>query len=159
GAGAGPGGVGGGWGAGRGGAAGPTPLLVGQAEQVAARLPAVAAMMYADASNGATTTGSYLEAERLARRAAGLLRDGAAWGAGTHQASGAPGPGPAGHGAVLAMLCWALCLRGKAPEARLVLGEATRLAQGLDPLGPDWPWLHVLLRCHIPLWDFERARR
>ena len=134
------------------------PLLVGQAEQVAARLPALAAMMYADASNGATTTGSYLEAERLARRAAGLLRDGAAWGAGTHRASGAPGPGPAGHGAVLAMLCWALCLRGKAPEARLVLGEATRLAQGLDQLGPDWPWLHVLLRCHIPLWDFERAR-
>jgi DNA-binding CsgD family transcriptional regulator len=134
------------------------PLLVGQAEQVAARLPALAAMMYADASNGATTTGSYLEAERLARRAAGLLRDGAAWGAGTHRASGAPGPGPAGHGAVLAMLCWALCLRGKAPEARLVLGEATRLAHGLDQLGPDWPWLHVLLRCHIPLWDFERAR-
>jgi hypothetical protein len=56
------------------------------------------------------------------------------------------------------MLCWALCLRGKAPEARLVLGEATRLAQGLDQLGTDWPWLHVLLRCHIPLWDFERAR-
>jgi ATP/maltotriose-dependent transcriptional regulator MalT len=56
------------------------------------------------------------------------------------------------------MLGWALCLRGKAPEARLVLGEAARLAHGLDRLGPDWPWLHVLLRCHIPLWDFERAR-
>lgn len=141
-----------------------TPLLVSQAEQVAARQPALAAMMYADASNGATTTGSYLEAERLARRAAGLLRDGSAWGAGTHLAAGtggpreAPGPGPAGHGAVLAMLGWALCLRGKAPEARLVLGEAARLAHGLDRLGPDWPWLHVLLRCHIPLWDFERAR-
>jgi DNA-binding CsgD family transcriptional regulator len=144
-----------------------TPLLVSRAEQVAERLPALAAMMYADASNGATTTGSYLEAERLARRAAGLLSDGAAWGAGMHRAAGAdgadgpreaPGPGPAGHGAVLAMLGWALCLRGKAPEARLVLGEAARLAHGLDRLGPDWPWLHVLLRCHIPLWDFERAR-
>jgi len=152
-----------------------TPLLVSQAEQVAERLPALAAMMYADASNGATTTGSYLEAERLARRAASLLSDGAAWGAAMHQTAGAAGgaeagpaeaglvgepsgPGPAGHGAVLAMLGWALCLRGKAPEARLVLGEAARLADGLDRLGPDWPWLHVLLRCHIPLWDFERAR-
>src|SRR5690242_9020705 len=147
-----------------------TPLLVSRAEQVAERLPALAAMMYADASNGATTTGSYLEAERLARRAASLLSDGAAWGAGVRRAAGAdgadgadgpreaPGPGPAGHGAVLAMLGWALCLRGKAPEARLVLGEAARLAHGLDRLGPDWPWLHVLLRCHIPLWDFERAR-
>src|SRR5690349_17916808 len=141
-----------------------TPLLVSQAEQVAARMPALAAMMYAGASDGATTTGSYLEAERLARRAAGLLRDGPAWDAGTRLAAGADGPrepsgpGPAGHGAVLAMLGWALCLRGKAPEARLVLGEAARLAHGLDRLGPDWPWLHVLLRCHIPLWDFERAR-
>jgi len=147
-----------------------TPLLVSRAEQVAERLPALAAMMYADASDGATTTGSYLEAERLARRAASLLSDGAAWGAGVRRAAGAggadgsggareaPGPGPAGHGAVLAMLGWALCLRGKAPEARLVLGEAARLAHGLDRLGPDWPWLHVLLRCHIPLWDFERAR-
>src|SRR5689334_19101049 len=144
-----------------------TPLLVSRAEQVAERLPALAAMMYADASNGATTTGSYLEAERLARRAASLLSDGAAWGAGVRRAAGAdgadgpreaPGPGPAGHGAVLAMLGWALCLRGKAPEARLVLGEAARLAHGLDRLGPDWPWLHVLLQCHIPLWDFERAR-
>ena len=132
-----------------------TPALVSQAGLVAPRLPALAALMYADASNGATTTGSYLEAERLARRAAGLLRDGAAWGAGTH---GASGPGPAGHGAVLAMLCWALCLRGKAPEARLVLGEATRLARGLDRIGPDWPWLHMVLQCHIPLWDFERAQ-
>jgi DNA-binding CsgD family transcriptional regulator len=59
---------------------------------------------------------------------------------------------------VLATLCWALCLRGKAPEARLVLGEANRLARGLDPLGPDWPWLHMIRQCHIPLWDFERAQ-
>jgi DNA-binding CsgD family transcriptional regulator len=147
-----------------------TSLLVSQAGLVVSRRPALAAVMYSDASSGATTTGSYLEAERLARRAAGLLRDRAAWDAGVHRTA-APGPaghvaagpmpagpGPAGHGAVLATLCWALCLRGKAPEARLVLGEATRLARGLDPLGPDWPWLHMIRQCHIPLWDFERAR-
>ncbi len=142
-----------------------TSLLVGQADRALSRRPALAAVMYADAANGATTAGSYLEAERLARRAAGLLRDRAAWDAATHGAAGlAPagpgpaGPGPAGHGAVLATLCWALCLRGKAPEARLVLGEAKRLARGLDPFGPDWPWLHMIRQCHIPLWDFERAR-
>ncbi|HEY2285090.1 MAG TPA: ATP-binding protein, partial [Streptosporangiaceae bacterium] len=131
-----------------------TSLLVGQADRARSRRPALAAVMYADAANGATTAGSYLEAERLARRAAGLLRDRAAWDAGP----GPAGPGPAGHGAVLATLCWALCLRGKAPEARLVLGEANRLARGLDPFGPDWPWLHMIRQCHIPLWDFERAR-
>jgi DNA-binding CsgD family transcriptional regulator len=147
-----------------------TSLLVSQAGLVASRRPALAAVMYADAANGATMTGSYLEAERLARRAAGLLRDRAAWDAATRGAagpgpggpvSGGPasgGPGPAGQGAVLATFCWALCLRGKAPEARLVLGEANRLARGLDPLGPDWPWLHMIRQCHIPLWDFERVR-
>jgi DNA-binding CsgD family transcriptional regulator len=147
-----------------------TSLLVSQAGMVASGRPALAAVMYADAANGATTTGSYLEAERLARRAAGLLRDRTAWDAATHGAAGPvpagpvpagpgpAGPGPAGHGAVLATLCWALCLRGKAPEARLVLGEANRLARGLDPLGPDWPWLHMIRQCHIPLWDFERAQ-
>jgi DNA-binding CsgD family transcriptional regulator len=132
-----------------------TSLLVSQAGLVASRRPALAAVMYADAANGATMTGSYLEAEQLARRAAGLLRDRGAWDA---AARGPAGPGPAGQGAVLATFCWALCLRGKAPEARLVLGEANRLARGLDPLGPDWPWLHMIRQCHIPLWDFERAR-
>ena len=119
------------------------PLLVGQAGLVAPRLPALAAAMYSDAANGATTIGSYLEAERLAWRAAGLLRD---------------GTDPALRGAVLGMLGWALTLRGKASQARRVLGEAARLAEGLDPLGPDWPWLHLILRCQIPLGEFEQAR-
>jgi ATP/maltotriose-dependent transcriptional regulator MalT len=38
------------------------------------------------------------------------------------------------------------------------LAEALRLADGVDPLGPDWPWLHILLRTHIPLGEFEQAR-
>src|SRR6476620_12735676 len=41
---------------------------------------------------------------------------------------------------------------------RPVLAEAFRLADGLDRLGPDWPWLHILLRTRIPLGQFEQAR-
>src|SRR5215475_7119719 len=102
-----------------------------------------AAAMYSDAANCATTTGSYLEAERLAWRAAGLLPADAA---------------PALRGAVLGMLGWALLLRGKASRARRVLREAARHAEGNDPLGPDWLSLHLVLRCQIPLGKFERAR-
>jgi len=119
------------------------PLLVEQAGLAAPRQPALAAAMYSDAANGATMIGSYLEAERLAWRAAGLLHDGA---------------DPALRGAVLAMLGWALILRGKAPRARRVLAEAARIGGALDPLGPDWLWLHLVLRCDVPLGEFERAR-
>ena len=120
-----------------------TPLLVGQADRVASRWPVLAAEMLADAANGATTINSYLEAEQLAQRAVGLLGD-----AGD----------PAVRAAVLTMRGWTLLLRGKAPQARPVLAEAFRLAEGLDKLGPDWPWLHILLRTRIPLGEFEQAR-
>jgi DNA-binding CsgD family transcriptional regulator len=119
------------------------PLLVEQAGLAAPRLPALAAAMYSDAANGATMIGSYLEAERLAWRAAGLLHDGA---------------DPALRGAVLAMLGWALILRGKASRARRVLAEAARIGEALDPLGPDWLWMHLVLRCDVPLGEFEQAR-
>ena len=56
------------------------------------------------------------------------------------------------------MLSWTLALRGQAPEARKVLAEAGRLADGLDWIGPDWSWLHLLLRSRIPLAEFEQAR-
>ena len=120
-----------------------TPLLVSYADRVASRWPVLAAEMLADAANGATTINSYLEAEQLAQRAVCLLGD-----AGD----------PAVRGAVLTMRGWTLILRGKAPEARPVLAEAFRLAEGLDLLGPDWPWLHILLRTRIPLGEFEQAR-
>ena len=56
------------------------------------------------------------------------------------------------------MLCRA-CACAEGTEARLVLGEATRASpRGLDRIGPDWPSLHMVLQCHIPLWDFERAQ-
>ena len=60
---------------------------------------------------------------------------------------------------VLTMYGWTLVLRGRAPQARPVLAAAERLAAGLDPLGPDWPWLHLLLRARVPLGDLERARQ
>jgi len=58
---------------------------------------------------------------------------------------------------VQAIFGWALLLRGDAPGARLALEEAERLAAQLDPLGPHWPWHHLLLRARVPLGDFERA--
>ncbi len=119
------------------------PLLIEQAHRVASRWPVLAAVLLSDAANGATTVNSYLEAERLARRAVSLLGD-----------TG----DPAVRGVVLTMRGWTLLLRGKAPEARPVLAEAFRLADCVDGLGPDWPWLHILLRSRIPLGEFERAR-
>jgi ATP/maltotriose-dependent transcriptional regulator MalT len=56
------------------------------------------------------------------------------------------------------MLGWALILRGKTSQARRVLAEAARVGEALDPLGPDWLWLHLVLRCDVPLGKFERAR-
>jgi DNA-binding CsgD family transcriptional regulator len=127
----------------RGRSAEATPLLVDQASQVAPQSPVLAAVMLADAANGAINSGSYLEAERLARSAAGLARD---------------GDDPSVRGAVLGVLGWTLILRGQVLEARVVLAEAARCAAGRDWLGPDWSWLYVLLRCHIPLGDFEEAQ-
>src|SRR5262249_16651912 len=95
------------------------------------------------AANGATGINSYIEAEQLAGRAADLLGD-----------AGDPGV----RGAVLTMRGWTLVLRGKAPQAHPVLAEAFRLADNVDPLGPDWPWLPILLRTLIPLGEFEQAR-
>src|SRR5262245_7165763 len=118
-------------------------VLVEQAGLVAPRQPALAALMLADAANAATTTNRNPEAERLARRAVTLLGDGA-------EASV--------RASVLTMLGWVLTIRGKAPQARPVLDEARRLAEGLDGLGPHWPWLHLLLRARIPHGELEQSR-
>src|SRR5262245_48638751 len=118
-------------------------LLVEQANGAAPRDPALAAAMLADAANGGTTTNRYLEAERYARRAVRLLDEGAD--------ANARAP-------VLTVLGWVLTLRGRGPEARRVLAEAERLVDGLDYLGPHWPWLHLLLRARIPHGEFEQAQ-
>ena len=118
-------------------------LLVEQARLAAPRDPALAAAMLADAANGATTTNQYLDAERFARRAVGLVRGSA---------------DPNARAPVLTVLGWVLTLRGRGPEARPVLDEAARLAEGIDELGPHWPWLHLLLRARIPHGEFERAQ-
>ena len=118
-------------------------LLVEQANLAAPRDPAIAAAMLADAANGATTTNQYLEAEGLARLATRLLGEDA---------------DPDVRAPVLTVLGWVLTLRGRGPEARQVLGEAARLVEGLDYLGPHWPWLHLLLRARIPHGELEQAR-
>jgi len=118
-------------------------LLVAGAERVAGHDPGLAATMLADAANACTVTNSFTRAEALAHRAVALLGDGG---------------DAATRGPVLAMLGWALVLRGKAPLARPVLSEAEQLSGGLDPLGVHWPWLHLLLLARIPLGELERAR-
>ncbi len=120
-----------------------TRLLVAEAERCSHHDPALAAAMLADAANACTVTNSYRRAETLAYRAVALLGDRGE---------------PEARGPVLAMLGWALVLRGKAPLGRPVLRQAERLAAGLDPLGPHWPWLHLLLLARIPLGELERAR-
>lgn len=119
-----------------------TALLVAQAGACEAADPTLAASMLADAATGATTTNSYLEAERLAQHAVELLGD-----AGD----------PPTRAAVLTTLGWVLTLRGKVRRARPVVDAATRLCVGLDELGPHWPWLHLLLRTRIPLGELEAA--
>jgi DNA-binding CsgD family transcriptional regulator len=118
-------------------------LLVEQANLAVPRDPAIAAAMLADAANGGTTTNQYLEAEWFARRAVRLLGKGA---------------DPTARAPVLTVLGWVLTLRGRGPEARRVLVEAAGLAEGLDYLGPQWPWLHLLLRARIPHGELEQAR-
>jgi hypothetical protein len=56
------------------------------------------------------------------------------------------------------VLGWVLTLRGRGPEARPVLSAARGWPRGLDELGPQWPWLHLLMRAQIPLGEFERAQ-
>ena len=120
-----------------------TSLLEPEAQRAAGHDRALAATMLADAANGCTNTNAYGRAEALARRAVELLDDAS---------------DPSARAAVLAMHGWTLVLRGEVPRARPVLDRAERLAEGLDPLGPHWPWLHLLLRARIPLGEFERAR-
>ena len=121
-----------------------TPLLVAEAEAVTVDSPELAATILADAACGETTINSYVRAERLARRAVDLL--------------GADGD-PSARLAVLATFAWVLALRGLTPEARPALAEVARLADGLDGLGSDWPWIHLLLRTQVVVGDFEAAQR
>jgi DNA-binding CsgD family transcriptional regulator len=120
-----------------------TRLLVGEAERAAVDDPALAAAMLADAANGCTATNDYERAGALAARAVAVLP---------------PGGDAAARAPVLALLGWTLILRGMTPRARAPLDEAARLAEPLDPLGPHWPWLHLLLRARVPLGDHAGAR-
>jgi DNA-binding CsgD family transcriptional regulator len=121
-----------------------TALLVEEAEATAERDPVLAAVMLADAANGCTATNDYHRALALAERAVAVLGAGGA---------------PEERAAVLAMHGWALLLRGRTAQGREVMRTAERLAAPLDPLGPHWPWLHLVLRTRIPLGELERAER
>ena len=121
-----------------------TRRLVAEAGRAAD--PALGAAILADAANACTVTNAYHRAEELARGAVARLEAGAGEGA-----------DPLARAPALAMLGWALVLRGKPDEARPVLEEAGRLAEGIDPLGAHWPWQHLLLLARIPLGELEDA--
>ena len=118
-------------------------LLVTEAQRAAVHDRVLAATMLADAANACTHVNAYLRAEELSRRAVDLLGDA---GDAAERAS------------VLTVAGWILTLRGKTPRGRRVLREAERAAADTDPIGPHWPWLHLLLRALIPLEELERAR-
>jgi DNA-binding CsgD family transcriptional regulator len=119
-----------------------TALLVSEAERAARHDPVLAGQMLAGAANGFTASTAYHRAEALAERAAALLGDGG---------------DPTARAHVLATQGWILVLRGKTRRARGVLTEAEGLAEGLDPLGPQWAGLHLILRARVPLGELERA--
>ena len=121
-----------------------TELLVREAARLTAEDHVLAATMLADAATGRWQANDYLGGEELARRAAALLAEGG------EASERVP---------VLVTLGWVLVLRGKVRRARPVLREVERLARGLDPLGPQWLGLHLLLRALSPLDELERASR
>ncbi len=118
-------------------------ILVTEGEQARAIDSTLAAAMLADAAVGATTVSAHLRAEQLAQDAISVLGDDGK---------------PAGRASVLAMVAWVFSVRGQASKARPILAEAARPAAGVDPLGPDWPWVHLLLRAKVTLGEFEQVQ-
>jgi DNA-binding CsgD family transcriptional regulator len=119
-----------------------TNLLVSEAERAAQHDPVLAGQMLAGAANGSSASTAYHRAEALAERAAALLGDGG---------------DPTARAHVLATQGWILVLRGKTRRARDLLTEAEGLAERLDPLGPQWAGLHLIMRARVPLEELERA--
>ncbi|MGH2943427.1 MAG: helix-turn-helix transcriptional regulator, partial [Solirubrobacteraceae bacterium] len=117
-------------------------LLIAEAERTRGRDAVSASAMLADAANACTVSNAFYQAEELAQRAVTLRGDGG---------------DPLTRAPLLAMLGWALLLRGKAPRARPLLREAEALAEGVDPLGLHGPWQHLLLLARLPLGELERA--
>jgi DNA-binding CsgD family transcriptional regulator len=118
-------------------------LLEDEAERAIAYAPLDAAAMLADAAMANAAEGDCRRTLALAERAAALLGEGGE---------------PAARAQVLAMLSWALVLRGQVRRARPVLEEAGRLTAAIDPLSPAAQSVIVAINARLPTGEFERAR-
>jgi ATP/maltotriose-dependent transcriptional regulator MalT len=118
-------------------------LLVGEAELVTSEDAPQAAAMLADAAMASTSTGDCHRALALAERAVGLLGDGG---------------DPPARAHVLAVLSWALTLRGQTILARSALEEAERWSGAIDPLSPAARSLLIAMNARLPTGEFERTR-
>ncbi|MGH2749647.1 MAG: AAA family ATPase [Actinomycetota bacterium] len=117
-------------------------LLVREAERAAPENPLQAAGMLADAAMANAATGDCRRVLALAERAGALLGD--------------SGDAPT-RAHVLAVLSWALTLRGEVHRARPVLDEAGRLAADIDPLSPTAQSMLIAINARLPTGEFERT--
>jgi DNA-binding CsgD family transcriptional regulator len=115
-------------------------LLEASADGAAAANPAMAALILADASFACCAAGDCPRALELAERARDLLGDNA---------------DPAVRAPVVAVLSWALILRGKSSRARPLMDEAIELAPKLDPFSPAAQLVLIALNCRLPREDYE----
>jgi hypothetical protein len=98
-----------------------TGLLEREAERAALSAPLLAAAMLADGAMAATAQRDCRRSLALAERGVRLLGDGG---------------DPPARAHALAVLSWALVLRGQVPRARRILDEVGPLAATIDPLSP-----------------------
>jgi len=115
-------------------------LLEASADGAASAHPAMAALILADASFACCAAADCPRALELAERARGLL---------DHDAD------PAVRAPVLAVLSWALILRGESGRARPLMQEAIDLAPTLDPFSPAAQLVLIALNCRLPFEDYE----
>ncbi len=117
-------------------------LLTLAAHRVAPQRPALAARMMADAATARSGTSEYDTAEELAEQAVVLLGD---------------ADDPLARAHVLAVLAYALALRGRTTDSVRALASLDALTADLDPLVPGRTWLHVVDRTRVPTGDLTRA--
>lgn len=104
--------------------------------------PMMGALVLADAAFAHTAAGNCRRSLAVAQRAFALL------GAAAEAAVRAP---------VLAILAWALVLRGQTREARPLMREAQQLAGSVQPFSPAAQIVLIAVNCRLPDEDYEGA--
>lgn len=117
-------------------------LLERSADVLTVVNPPMAAVVLSDAAFACSALGDCRRTLAIAERAAGLLGETAS---------------PAERAPVLAILSWALVLRGQTVRARPIIDEARRLAAALDPSSPAAQVVSISINCRLPSEDYEGA--